>query len=82
MKNFNSLLILVYIWNQIVNYDAELVYKFNGLGTPMNRNGEREQPSEARRLRITLIDFKQNGSCDQNMLFLKYSRAYIILFLL
>ena len=31
---------------------------------------------------IKLLIFEQNGSCDQKMLLLKYSKVYIILFLL
>ena len=37
---------------------------------------------EAKVLQICLLDFEQNGSCDQKMLLLKYPKVYIILFLL
>ena len=37
--------------------------------------------SESKLLQKCLINFEQNGSCDQKMLLLKYSKVYIILFL-
>ena len=57
MKKFQCLWVLVYIWNQMLNFEAKLHKKL-------------------------LMNFEQNGSCDQKMLLLVYFKVYIILFLL